>query len=108
MHPDFPTTLENNRLILAEAKKFDDIIIGNFKDTYENLPLKTFLGYQFYSDFCSDHDGIVQFIDDDTFVRFDQMEEILQNRKQIVCLKVRQVQVQLIITYTYYIYTYTM
>ena len=50
--------------------------------------MKTFLGYQYYSDYCNDHNGQVQFIDDDTFVRFDQMESILQNQDQIVCLKV--------------------
>ena len=38
--------------ILKEAEDFNDIIIGDFYDTYENLPLKTYLGYQFYHDQC--------------------------------------------------------
>jgi len=38
--------------ILKEAEDFNDIIIGDFYDTYENLPLKTYLGYQFYNDQC--------------------------------------------------------
>ena len=61
--------------------------IGDFYDTYENLPLKTYLGYQFYNDHCQNHAGLVQFIDDDTFVRFDQMEKILMDPGHVVCLK---------------------
>ena len=38
--------------IFKEAEDFNDIIIGDFYDTYENLPLKTYLGYQFYHDQC--------------------------------------------------------
>ena len=40
------TELEN------EIKLYDDIIIGDFEDTYENLALKTMLGYQFSIDRC--------------------------------------------------------
>ena len=35
-----------------EIKLYDDIIIGDFKDTYENLALKTLLGYQFSIHYC--------------------------------------------------------
>ena len=35
-----------------EIKRYDDIIIGDFEDTYENLALKTMLGYQFSIDHC--------------------------------------------------------
>lgn len=72
---------------MSEWQTFDDIIIGDFYDTYENLPLKTYLGYQFYTDHCQNHAGLVQFIDDDTFVRFDEMEKILMDSEQVVCLK---------------------
>ena len=82
--------------ILEEYQKFDDIVIGNilsiknqvknnsgdFYDTYENLPLKTHLGYQFYHDHCENHAGTVQFIDDDTFVLFNEMEKILVDPSQ--------------------------
>ena len=64
-----------------------NINLGDFYDTYENLPLKTYLGYQFYNDHCQNHAGLVQFIDDDTFVRFDEMEKILMDSEQVVCLK---------------------
>ena len=44
--------MKTHMSILKEAEDFDDIIIGDFYDTYENLPLKTYLGYQFYHDHC--------------------------------------------------------
>lgn len=37
-----------------EDIEFADMIVGDFEDTYDNLPLKTFLGYQFYHDFCQE------------------------------------------------------
>ena len=44
--------MKTHKSILKEAEDFNDIIIGDFYDTYENLPLKTYLGYQFYHDQC--------------------------------------------------------
>ena len=41
-----------NDEINLEARKYDDLVIGDFVDTYENLPLKTFLGFQFFAGFC--------------------------------------------------------
>ena len=41
--------------IIREAKEFNDVIVGDFLDTYENLPLKTYLGYQFFHDYCDGH-----------------------------------------------------
>ena len=38
--------------LTKEIKFYDDIIIGDFKDTYENLALKTLLGYQFSIHYC--------------------------------------------------------
>lgn len=35
-----------------EIELYDDIIIGDFEDTYENLALKTLLGYQFSIHYC--------------------------------------------------------
>ena len=29
-----------------EIKEHGDLVVGNFPDTYDNLPIKTFLGYQ--------------------------------------------------------------
>ena len=51
-----------------EAETFDDLIIGDFIDNYDNLPLKTFLGFQFYAEFCHPQKKIVIFHDSDAFV----------------------------------------
>ena len=44
-----------------EDNEFTDMIVGDFEDTYDNLPLKTFLGYQFYHEFCQESLIIVSF-----------------------------------------------
>ena len=44
-----------------EIKRYDDIITGDFEDTYENLALKTMLGYQFSIDHCSSGPGFWSF-----------------------------------------------
>ena len=33
-----------------EAQREDDILIGGFIDNYENLPIKTYLGYQYFAE----------------------------------------------------------
>lgn len=57
-----------NDEINLEARKYDDLIIGDFVDTYENLPLKTFLGFQFFAGFCYGNKKIINFHDSDAFV----------------------------------------
>ena len=42
--------IKTDKKIIAEIKENDDLIIGGFEDTYENLPKKTLLGYQFLND----------------------------------------------------------
>ena len=38
--------------ISEEINLFGDLIIGNFTDTYDNLPLKTFMAFQFFGNNC--------------------------------------------------------
>ena len=55
----------------AEQKEYNDLIIGDFEDSYENLPLKTFLGFQFYTDYCAANEQtkkLTVFHDSDAFV----------------------------------------
>ena len=44
------SAIETDWRIMAETAKTDDLIIGSFEDTYDNLPEKTLLGYQFIND----------------------------------------------------------
>ena len=40
--------LELEKQLEDEMKKFDDFIIGDFQDTYENLTLKTLTSYTYF------------------------------------------------------------
>ena len=42
-----PTLIDE---IEKEAQREDDILIGGFIDNYENLPIKTYLGYQYFAE----------------------------------------------------------
>ena len=44
------------------------MIVADFPDTYDNLPIKTLSGYQFLKDNCAQKYDIVTFTDDDTFL----------------------------------------
>ena len=59
----------------AEADLYDDLIIGDFEDSYDNLPLKTFLGFQFFAEFCHPNKKYVYFHDSDAFVMVPQSIE---------------------------------
>ena len=56
--------------IKNEIDSHGDLIEGDFIDTYENLPLKTMLGYQFAVHNCANVD-LFFYQDDDIFMRFD-------------------------------------
>ena len=60
--------------IQDEIDKHGDLIEGDFLDTYENLPLKTMLGYQFAVHNCANVD-LFFYQDDDIFMRFDEFLE---------------------------------
>ena len=38
--------------IYQEQEKYGDIIVGNFLDSYDNLPIKTFMAFQFFANNC--------------------------------------------------------
>ena len=43
----------DDNLLKMEINEYDDIILADFFDTYENLPLKTKSMYKFAADYCS-------------------------------------------------------
>ncbi|CBY11048.1 unnamed protein product [Oikopleura dioica] len=51
-----------------EVEEYGDMIVADFPDTYDNLPIKTLSGYQFLKDNCAQKYDIVTFTDDDTFL----------------------------------------
>ena len=42
----------DDNLLRMEMQEYDDIIVADFFDTYENLPLKTKSMYKFAADYC--------------------------------------------------------
>ena len=38
--------------IYQEQEKHGDIIVGNFLDSYDNLPIKTYMAFQFFANNC--------------------------------------------------------
>ena len=61
----------------------NDIITGDFIDTYDNLPLKTFTAYQYFLDFCP-HSTNLLMHDDDMVPRLDTIKNLVD--KPIACL----------------------
>ncbi|KAG4072888.1 hypothetical protein HA402_002631 [Bradysia odoriphaga] len=51
----------------AESRRFGDIIVGNFVDTYRNLSRKSVMAYDWLSTYCSEADLVVK-TDDDVVV----------------------------------------
>ena len=63
--------------IQEEIQKYDDLVIGEFLDTYDNLPIKTFLGYKFLSEKCSGKYDYVTFTDDDSLLDLKRLKKLL-------------------------------
>lgn len=62
----------NEDSISAEAEKFDDIVQGDYLDTYANLTLKALNGMEYRKLYCNQPKYILA-IDDDTFVNIPNM-----------------------------------
>lgn len=45
-------TQRDDNLLRMEMQEYNDIILADFFDTYENLPLKTKAMYKFATDYC--------------------------------------------------------
>ncbi|CAG5079035.1 Oidioi.mRNA.OKI2018_I69.PAR.g9153.t1.cds [Oikopleura dioica] len=76
--------------IKAESEKHNDIVLYDYEDNYENLPMKTFAGYQFFNDRCMKKKYAI-FHDDDIFIKLNELEGQLKKLDpsvpEIKCLK---------------------
>ena len=53
--------------IYKESEKYEDIIQGDFNDTYHNLSYKAVMGNVWVSEFCEQAEFVVK-ADDDQFI----------------------------------------
>lgn len=65
-----------NQLVRKEASRFDDVVQGNFMDSYENMTLKSLLGLKFVSEYCRPAKYLLK-SDDDMFVNLPYLVDIL-------------------------------
>ena len=84
--------------IQNEIKDYDDLIIGDFLDTYENLPIKTFLGYKFLGEKCRGKYDFVTFTDDDAILDLKNLRKLFSETSKIEpsihCLKGNLIKMQ--------------
>ena len=64
--------------ITQEIEEFNDLVIGDFEDVYDNLPIKTLIGHQYANQVCKlEQKSFVVFHDDDTLTVFKNLETYL-------------------------------
>ena len=69
--------------ILKEAQNYEDMIIGDFEDTYENLVLKSLLGLQWFTDLEDSYrPEYMLLIDDDVSVQVEDLVKLLKNKEE--------------------------
>nr|CDS23879.1 beta 13 n galactosyltransferase [Echinococcus granulosus] len=70
-HLRFP--LRTKRLLLKELYEHDDLLVGDYEDTYYNLTLKLFHTFQWAARFCRPYKPIFVFLDDDYAVNINKL-----------------------------------
>lgn len=68
-----------NDLIREEWHKFDDVVQGNFMDSYQNMTLKSLLGLKLVSQHCAAAKYLFK-NDDDMFINVPYLVSVLRNR----------------------------
>ena len=64
--------------ITEEIEEFNDLIIGDFEDIYDNLPLKTLVGHQYANEICNlKSNAFIVFHDDDTLIVYKNLKSYL-------------------------------
>ncbi|XP_045477700.1 beta-1,3-galactosyltransferase brn-like [Harmonia axyridis] len=69
---------ENERLT-AESNTHNDILQGNFTDSYFNNTIKTMMGFKWAFEFCSKSTDYFMFVDDDYYVSPKNLLEFVKN-----------------------------
>jgi len=67
--------------LVDEANQYQDMIIGDFHDTYRNLTAKSTLALQWSNDHCSNFESLL-LVDDDIQLQLQLILDALRNRRQ--------------------------
>ena len=69
--------------MLDEIVKYDDIVVGDFVDSYLNLTMKTFIAHSFAQQNCPNAEWVVLH-DDDAIINWRKaLPGLLENTKQL-------------------------
>ena len=63
--------------LLAESRTFNDLVIGDFKDSYRNLTRKVLFGLKWMSIYCAEADYVLK-ADDDIYVDIPRLLDVLK------------------------------
>jgi hypothetical protein len=67
--------------LVDEANQYQDMIIGDFHDTYRNLTAKSTLALQWSNDHCANFESLL-LVDDDIQLQLQLILDALRNRRQ--------------------------
>ncbi|KAL5968946.1 UDP-GlcNAc:betaGal beta-13-N-acetylglucosaminyltransferase 9 [Taenia solium] len=76
-HSHFP--MRTKRMLLKEMYDHDDLLIGDYEDSYYNLSLKLFHTFQWAARFCRPYKPIFVFLDDDYAVNTNKLVNFVRN-----------------------------
>ena len=69
--------LQEEAGLIKEASLFQDLIIADFVDTYENLTLKTISALQWVSTYCPNAEFVLK-VDSDMMINFENLIPYLE------------------------------
>ncbi|CDS36843.2 beta 13 n galactosyltransferase [Echinococcus multilocularis] len=75
-HSNFPS--RSQKLLLKEMYEHDDLLVGDYEDTYYNLTLKLFHTFQWAARFCRPYKPIFVFLDDDYAVNINKLANFVR------------------------------
>jgi hypothetical protein len=75
--------LNLNEKLIKEHKQFDDLIQGNFLDTYRNLTYKSLIAWKWITNYCTNAKYIIK-IDDDLALNSKNLIEFFQINNETV------------------------
>ncbi|EUB58546.1 Beta-1,3-galactosyltransferase [Echinococcus granulosus] len=77
-HSRFPSRAKTQ--LIREMHKYNDLLVGDYEDSYFNLTLKQFHSFQWAARFCRPYKPTFVFLDDDFAVNTDKLVNFVRNK----------------------------